>query len=290
MHITSKTKLYCLIGNPIEKSLSPIIHNSIFKILNEDSIYLAFNVKERDLEDTLKTFKTINVQGFNVTIPHKKTIIKYLDNISPDVKIIGAVNTVKNENGKLIGYNTDGEGFIKTFYDNRIDINNKNILLLGSGGAAFAIGSILAMKEVKGIYIASRNNNESRLLKEKINVINNDINIKIDNLNLGNIDKKSIDIIINATSLGMYPMEEISPIELNGFSVNSILYDIVYKPKETKLIKEAKSKDIKTLTGISMLVNQAIFSQDIWLGLNKSINIRVTGKIEGILDNYVKQL
>lgn len=288
MQITYKTKLYCLIGNPIEKSLSPIIHNNIFKYLNEDCLYLAFNIKESDLKNTIEAFKSMNVQGFNVTIPHKKTIIKYLDMITPKAKIMGAVNTVKNENGILIGYNTDGDGFLQTFYDNNIDIKNKSILLLGSGGAAFAIGSILAMKEVHSIYIASRNIKDRCLLKEKVKSINNKIKVEIIDLNLDNIDKKSIDIIINATSLGMYPMENMSPIELNGFSENLIVYDIVYKPKETILIEKAKAKNYKTLTGMSMLINQAIFSQNIWLNLDKNINIEIIDKVEGLLNNYVE--
>lgn len=288
MQITYKTKLYCLIGNPIEKSLSPIIHNSIFKSLNEDSIYLAFNIKENDLKNTIEAFKAMKIQGFNVTIPHKKTIIEYLDVITPEAKVIGAVNTVKNENGILVGYNTDGDGFLQTFYDNNIDIKNKNILILGSGGAAFAIGSILAIKEVQSIYIASRNTQNCILLKEKINLINNNIKTETTNLSLDNIDKKSIDIIINATSLGMYPMENMSPIELNGFPQEVIVYDIVYKPKETKLIKEAKSKNIRTLGGISMLLNQAILSQNIWLNLDKSINVKIIEEVEGLLGIYVE--
>lgn len=288
MQMTYKTKLYCLIGNPIEKSLSPIIHNNIFESLNEDSVYLAFNIKDYDLKNTIETFKAMKIHGFNVTIPHKKTIIKYLDIITPEAKTIGAVNTVKNENGKLIGYNTDGEGFLQTFYDNNIDVKNKNFLLLGSGGAAFAIGSILAIKEIQKLYIASRNTKDCVLLKEKVNLINNKVITETTNLKLDNIDKKSIDIIINATSLGMYPMENMSPIELNGFSQNLIVYDIVYKPKETKLIKEAKSKGLLTLNGISMLVNQAIFSQNIWLDSDKKIDIEIIKKIEGFLDNYVE--
>ena len=288
MQITYKTKLYCLIGDPIEKSLSPIIHNYIFRFLNEDSIYLAFNIKDCDLKKTIETFKSMNVQGFNVTIPHKKTIMKYLDIISPEAEIIGAVNTVKNENGKLIGYNTDGDGFLQTFYDNNIDFKNKQILLLGSGGAAFAIGSILSNRKIQKLYIASRNTKDSILLKEKINLINNKIEAETTNLNLDNIDKKSIDIIINATSVGMHPMQNITPIELNGFSQDLVVYDIIYKPKQTKLIKEAKSKNLLTLNGISMLVNQAIFSQNIWLNLDKKINIKLIKKIEGFLDNYVE--
>ena len=113
MNINWDTKLYCLIGNPIDKSLSPLIHNEMFRIFGKNSIYLAFNIEENKLKDTIDGFKAINIQGFNVTIPYKKTIIEYLDDLSPEAKMLEAVNTVKNQDGKLIGYNTDGQGFYK---------------------------------------------------------------------------------------------------------------------------------------------------------------------------------
>ncbi|MDR7856012.1 shikimate dehydrogenase [Tissierella sp.] len=287
MNITYETNLYCLIGNPIEKSLSPIIHNSIFEIFDRNCVYLSFNINGEDLENTINAFRAMKVKGFNVTIPHKKNIIKYLDDITTEAKIMGAVNTVKNENGKFVGYNTDGEGFIQTFSNNNIDLKDKNILLLGSGGAAFSIGVTLAMQDINSIYIGNRNIESCILLKEKINSINNKIITNVDNLQLENIDKKSIDIIINSTPIGMYPMEDMSPIELNGYSKETIVYDIVYKPLETKLLYESKLKGFKVFSGISMLLNQAILSQKIWFDL-KEINFKIIEKLAGNLSSYVE--
>lgn len=288
METTWNTKLYCLIGKPIDKSLSPIIHNNIFRFLNENSVYLAFNIEENRLKDAIDGLKAMNVGGFNVTIPYKKSIIKYLDEISPKAKAINAVNTVKNHNGKLIGYNTDGDGFLKTFYDNNIDIRGKNILILGAGGASYGIASILAMENIQKIYIANRTIENSILLEQNVKKINNKIITEIIDLSLKDLDKKNIDIIINTTSLGMYPMEDMSPLEVSGFSRDTIIYDIVYKPYETKLIKEAKAKGFRTFNGLSMLLNQAIFSQDIWLNLDEKINLEIYKKIEGILHSYVE--
>ncbi len=288
MEITWNTKLYCLIGKPIDKSLSPVIHNNIFKILNNNSIYLAFNIEEDKLKTTIDGLKAMNVAGFNVTIPYKKSIIEYLDDITPEAKAMGAVNTVKNHNGIFIGHNTDGDGFLQTFYDNNIDIKDKNILLLGAGGAAYAIANILAMKEVKSITIANRTLENSILLKKKIEEKNSKILIHLRDLTLNNVNKKNIDIIINATSIGMYPLENMSPLELNGFSVNTIVYDIIYKPFETLLLKEARNRGFKTFNGISMLLNQGIFSQNIWENLDKKINFEIFKKIEGILYNHVE--
>lgn len=286
MDINWKTQLYCLIGNPVNKSLSPIIHNNIFKELKEEKVYLTFNIEKENLKTTIDGFKAMNIQGFNVTIPYKKEIIKYLDGISKEAKIIGAVNTVKNENGKLIGYNTDGLGFIKTFYNHKIEIKNKNILVLGSGGAAYGIVASLIEEKVNKIYINNRNIDNARILEKKINLINNNISTEVGDLSLDNIDRNDVDIIINTTPIGMYPMEKMSPIELNGFSKDVVIYDIVYKPKNTKLIKDALEKGYRTFGGIDMLLNQAILSDEIWL--NKKINLKIIKKIEGLLITHIE--
>jgi len=287
MNINWDTKLYCLIGNPIDKSLSPLIHNEIFKILYKNSIYLAFNIEDNKLKDTIDGFKAINIQGFNVTIPYKKTIIEYLDDLSPEAKMLEAVNTVKNQDGKLIGYNTDGQGFLQTLIDNGIDIKDKNVLLLGAGGAAYAIGITLSMNGIKSIYIVNRTKEKAIKLGRDIKRLNNNVSISTGDFSLKGINKKEIDIIINATSIGMYPLENMSPIELNGFKENPIVYDIVYKPMETKLIQDAKSRGFKTFNGISMLLDQAILSQKIWLNLEKKY-LEKLGKVEGILAGYVE--
>jgi shikimate dehydrogenase len=288
MEITYNTKLYSLIGSPIYKSLSPIIHNNIFKNLNENSIYLAFDILEDDLKSTIEGFKSMKIGGFNVTIPYKKSIIKFLDDLSVDAKIIGAVNTVKNQNGKLIGYNTDGQGFLQTFHNHNISVENKNVLILGSGGTAYGIAATLAMNDVSNIYIANRTLENAVILEENIKKINKNISTKIFDLNLNGLYKENIHIIINTTAIGMYPLENMVPVELNGFSKNTIVYDIIYKPKETKLIKEAKIKGMTTFNGLSMLLNQAILSQSIWHNGNLKINTRNVRELEGILDTYVE--
>ena len=287
MNINWDTKLYCLIGNPIDKSLSPLIHNEIFKILYKNSIYLAFNIEDNKLKDTIDGFKAINVKGFNVTIPFKKTIIRYLDGLSPEAKTLGAVNTVKNQNGKLIGFNTDGDGFFETLVDNEIDITDKNVLLLGAGGAAYAIAITLSKKGIGSIHIANRTREKAISLEKEIKKVNPNFITATGDLKLDNINKKAIDIIINATSIGMYPMENLSPIELNGFKENIVVYDIVYKPRESKLIKDAKSRGYKTINGISMLLKQAILSQKVWFDFDETSFEKIK-KIEGILQTYVE--
>lgn len=276
MKINWETKLYCLIGHPISKSLSPIIHNEFYKINNINSIYLTFDIEQNALKNIVYSFKAMNIQGFNITIPHKISIMNYLDEISEEARLIDAVNTVKNENGKLIGYNTDGLGFIKSLKDKNIDIRNKNVLILGAGGAANAISTTLAMVGVRKLYINNRNINNSKKLAKKIKNQFPNIYIEYGDLSLNNVLKEEINMIINCTSVGMYPNIEDTPILLNGFSKDLIVYDIIYKPYETKFLKLAKKRGYNTINGLSMLINQGLYSQAIWLD----------GKIKNIFDYY----
>ena len=197
------------------------------------------------------------------------------------------MNTVKNQDGKLIGYNTDGEGFYKTLRNNDIDVKDKNILLLGAGGAAYGIGITLSTKGIKSIYIANRTREKAVNLEKEIKKINPNISTSIGDLSLREINKKDIDIIINATSIGMYPLENLSPIELNGFDKKTIVYDIVYKPRETKLIKEANLRGFKAINGLSMLLEQAILSQKVWFNLDEKF-LEKAKKVEGLLSVYVE--
>lgn len=287
MKITCNTEIYCLIGHPISKSLSPIIHNTFYQANNINNVYLAFDVKSKDLETIVNSFKTLDIKGFNVTLPHKKAIIKYLDGISEQAKIIGAVNTVKNENGKLIGYNTDGIGFLKSLKLESIDIKNKNILILGAGGAANAISTSVSLSNAKKIFIANRTKIKAKMLSKKIQRQTTEIIIGYGDLELKDLSKKEIDMVINCTSVGMYPHIQEVPIKLDGFSKDLIVYDIIYKPKKTKLIKHAEDKGFCAIGGLSMLINQALYSQEIWLKDEKYKFINNFENIRKKIDVYV---
>lgn len=280
--------IYCLIGNPVSKSLSPTIHNSYFELIGENSIYFTFEIKEEKLELILEAFKILNVKGFNVTIPHKITIINYLDEVSEDVKVLGAVNTVRNLNGKLIGFNTDGKGFLKSLEMEKIDVKDKKILVLGAGGAANAISVSLAMEGVKSIIIANRTISKAETLSDRISSYFPKIEVKYDSLKLENVKKKEVDMIVNCTSVGMYPNQTESPIDIEGFQKNLIVYDIIYKPKKTRLLQLAEFKGYKTINGISMLINQGLCSQEIWLGKKDLFFLENFEKIRRILKNYIE--
>ena len=280
--------LYCLIGNPISKSLSPVIHNNYYELVRQNNIYLIFNVEEEYLEEVVKTFKILDIKGFNVTLPHKIKIIEYLDSISDDAKILGAVNTVKNYNGKLIGYNTDGLGFLKSLELLNIDVKNKTILVLGAGGAANAISISLAMEGAKKIVVCNRTISKGKNLALRILRKFPKTMVEYDNLDLRNVEKEKINMIVNCTSVGMYPYVDVSPISLNGFSKNLIVYDLIYKPRKTKLIKLAEHKGYYTINRLSMLINQALLSQEIWFGKKNHTFLNNYNEIKRILETFVE--
>lgn len=282
MTISSNTKLYCLIGHPVSKSLSPYIHNSSFKANGIDARYLTFDVEEERLGDAVKGIKALGIEGFNVTIPHKINIIKYLDEVDDDAKLLGAVNTVKNVDGKLIGYNTDGEGFLKSLYENGVDPVNKNVLIIGAGGAARAIALKLAQIGVSKIIILNRTKDRAKSLAQYISdkfpeVFIDTYSLDESFLHRDNRIINDMDLVINCTSIGMYPEDNEEPIDPLIFNSSATIVDIVYKPLLTNFLQKAKKNGNNVIGGIHMLVNQAILSEEIWLNCKISLKI-----VEGI--------
>ncbi|SHJ63784.1 shikimate dehydrogenase [Tepidibacter formicigenes] len=265
--IDGKTKLICLLGHPVGHSFSPNIHNFLFKKYNLNYKYMCFDVNPEKLEDSVSGIKALKIFGANITVPHKVNILKYLDEISFNAKLIGAVNTIKNENGKLVGYNTDGIGFVNSILEKGYKIKGKNIMILGAGGGARSIAVEIANSRAKSIEIRNRSlekaNNICGLIKD-----NFDIETNTGDLNIGQKDLESIDILINTTSLGMNPNINSSVIDENIKINNDMLVcDIVYNPRETKFLKWAKYNNLETLGGIDMLINQAIEAFYIWTGI-----------------------
>jgi shikimate dehydrogenase len=265
MNIDSDTKLYCLIGNPISKSLSPIIHNYIFDLKSINARYLAFNIDNTSaLEKAVEGLRVMGVKGFNVTIPFKIEIMKYLDEIDEKASLLGAVNTVLNLNGRFIGYNTDGDGFIKSLKDREIDIIDKKVAIVGAGGAAHAIAISLAYEGVKELIIINRNIQNANNLQDLIKRRFPDIIINCIRLEQEELIPKDVDLLINTTPVGMCPNINDTPITPKFFAPKTVFYDIIYKALNTKLILDAKKLGYKTIGGIDMLINQAIYSQEIW--------------------------
>ncbi len=259
-------KTYCIIGDPIEHSLSPAMHNAVFRILNLDCVYIAMRVKSNELDAAIKSIKNSNISGFNVTMPHKVSIIEYMDKLDESSILADAVNTVDIKDGKMIGYNTDIHGFITPIKERGIILNDKNVLLLGAGGAARAIIIALTKERINELIIANRDIKKANILidnlKSKINVNFDTRFIDLDNAK--DYAKNSY-LIVNATPLGM--KNEPSIISAKYINPDSIVYDIVYRPMNTPLILEAINANAKVIYGYEMLLEQGAKAFEIWLSI-----------------------
>jgi len=262
------SKTFAVIGDPIDHSLSPNIHSAAFRELNLDCSYIAYRVPKGELEEGIESLKKIKVDGFNVTIPHKIEMMKYLDKLDESCSIIGAVNTVSNDDGILKGYNTDMDGFLEPFKKRNISIKNLKVLLLGAGGAARAIVAGFAKEHVQSITVANRTIENAKRLVEFSNKIG--LNANAIKINEVGDSAKDYDIIVNATSVGL--KNEPSPISLDDINSKTIVYDIIYMPINTDFLKKAKDKGATIIYGYEMLLGQATRAFEIWHGIEAPYN------------------
>lgn len=272
-----KKKILGVIGDPIAHSVSPAMHNAALKSLGLDAEmeYKAFHVKPKNLANFVKEIREKNYIGINVTVPHKVEIMQYLDEITKLAKLIGAVNTVKNEDGKLIGYNTDGPGFIEAV-NNKLgfDPAGKKVVLLGAGGAARAVGMTLAENKASQIVIFDVDEEKTKHLAAQIS---SNFDTKVIGLPAINKDLPQYiaecDLLINATPIGMHPKEKDSPLPPNTkLSSNTFIYDLVYKPAETKLMQQAAAAGAKSSNGLSMLVYQGALAFTVFTGKDAPVD------------------
>lgn len=255
--ITGKTKLTGVIGHPIKHSFSPPMHNTAYKKMNMDYVYVPFHILPENIDNLITSAKTMNIQGLNVTIPYKTTIIPQLDEIDEIAQKIGAVNTIQFKNGKAKGYNTDGIGAIKSL-KKYTDLEDKNILILGAGGASKAITFTLTYENPQNITIANRTQQNADTLIENIKKQTPYTNISYIPIQKTDEIIDDIDIIINTTPIGMTPNIDECPINTDKINQKHTVMDIIYNPLETKLLKKAKQQKAQTIPGTHMLVNQGI--------------------------------
>ena len=266
MSYSGKTKVLCLIGHPVEHSMSPTMWNPALKELGLDYVYVAFDVHPDHLEKAVNGFRALDIKGINVTIPHKETIIKYLDEIDHIAGKMGAVNTIKNENGHLQATNTDAGGARKSLIDAGCEITGKNVLMVGSGGVTRAISFILAEdvdRMVLTDIIDDRAKNLAMEVKEKTDA---NVEGKISNESTLKQEIESADILINCTPIGMHHNLDASPIPKSLLHSDLFVFDVIYNLLETQLMKDAAEIGCQTLGGLDMLVNQGILAFEWWTG------------------------
>jgi shikimate dehydrogenase len=259
VEINGSTKIAGIIGNPLEHSVSPQMHNAVYEKLGLNYCYVPILIKPEDLKDALEGIRMLGIVGVNVTIPYKETVITHLDEVTKIARLIGAVNVILNQDGHLIGYNTDGPGFIDSLKeDGSFTPKGKNVVVLGAGGAAKAVTMMLAKEKVKTMVISDVIYDKAGKLSEYINshfdIAPYACPVKSKEL------KQSIancDLLVNTTPIGMHPREDRCPIdESYEIQTKAVVYDVVYNPLETKLLKWANAKGAKPVSGLGMLVRQ----------------------------------
>lgn len=276
MEIKATTKIYGIFGHPVSHSLSPVMHNSAFSALGLDCVYVAFDVSPEDIGKAAQAVRTLGISGINITIPHKESIIPHLDEIAPDAELTGAVNTVKNQGGKLSGHNTDVGGFLRAVREELgIEPKGSKVFLAGAGGAARAVMSAFCMNGAEKIYILNRTHSKAlglatdfgaRFAKIKIETI------KFDDAKAIEAGLAQADILVNSTSSGMNGGDGLD-LTLDKLKKTSAVYDLVYKPRETRLVKEARGLGLRASGGLGMLLYQGALSFEIWTGLKAPVDL-----------------
>lgn len=277
--ITGHTRLTGLLGSPVSHSISPMMHNESFRQLDLDYVYLAFDIGTEQLDTVVNALRVMNVRGFNLTMPHKNAMCTLCDSLSPAAEIIGAVNTVVNDNGHLTGYNTDGIGYMRALKDAGHDIIGKKMTILGAGGAATSIFVQAALDGVSEISIFSRRSPFFKRAETIIQTLIEKTNCKI---SLYDFDDPAIlrreiadsAILTNGTSVGMAPNVDHSLItDTTMFHKDLIVSDAIYNPRETKLLKLAKEAGCQTQNGLYMLLYQGAEAFKLWTGEEMPVSI-----------------
>src|SRR3990170_8588912 len=241
MKITGKTKIVGIFGYPIEHTFSPLMHNAAFSALGLDYCYIPFEVRPEDLKSALESIRALNIRGVNITVPHKEAVIKYLDGLSKEAKLIGAVNTIENRNGRLIGHNTDGRGFIKSLLEDvKTKVKGKSVLLIGAGGAGKGVAVSCALEGASEVVIANRTIKKADKLVEELKRNFKKTKFSAILLERHEFAKAiaSADILINATSLGLKG-KGLLPISQKDLHRDLVIYDLIYNPQITPLLKIA---------------------------------------------------
>ncbi len=262
-----------LIGDPVAHSLSPVMHNTAFQSLSLNYAYIPFKVNSEALGKAINGMRALHIRGLNVTIPHKVAVIPLLDKLDHQAMMIGAVNTVVNDNGILTGYNTDAGGFLQSLTENNIEITGKKVLILGAGGAARSISFALMEKNVQ-ISLLNRS-------IEKANVVADLLNtrfgkkVEVSELNEDNLqrDLHNCDLVVNTTSAGMHPNSNETPIPAHLLKKTLIIYDIIYSPIITRLMRDAGMQGARVVGGVDMLVWQGAQAFEKWTGRSAPVKI-----------------
>ncbi len=284
-HITGKTKLVGIIGNPVSHSLSPVIHNHLFRKLDLPYVYVPFEVQQADLQTVIQALRAINFAGANVTVPYKSNVVPYCDTISELSQLTGAVNTLYMDNGKLCGTTTDAEGFFKALENMNHDVAKDNVVILGNGGTARTLGIALAHeKKISSLTIVGRNQSRIDALATEIT---EKTNVPVTNA-LFNTDAcraclKECSLLVNCTSVGLTPDIEASALPPDAFHTGMTVFDAIYNPAETQFLTYAKQAGCRARNGLLMLVYQGLASFHYWTGIKAGIDLLDLDELQSLI-------
>lgn len=264
--ISGNTKICGLIGYPVKQTLSPAIHNSAFQYLDLDYVYVAFEVKKEHLSNAILAIRSMGLHGLNITMPHKTNVVQFLDELNGAAKYTGSVNTILNKEGVLFGYTTDGIGASRALEYSGVELLGKKVVVLGAGGASRSVSFIFAQK-ARELVVLNRTVGKAEKLVKFLNMLEKKrLKVRANSLNDRCIEKelKDTDIIVNATSVGMFPQDKAVPINPVFLHSEIAVLDLVYEPLDTMLLMEARKRGAKTVDGLTMLVFQGAIAFEIW--------------------------
>ena len=278
--INGATRVVGVIGDPVDHTASPAMHNAAFKDLGLDYVYVAFRVGNAELSEAIEGMRGLNIAGLNVTVPHKKAVMAYLDVISPEARAIGAVNTIVNKDGKLIGHNTDAFGFTKS-----VDLEGtlkkwpQIVVLLGAGGAARAVlFALLQRPEIERIHLINRTKAKGKLLANEM-----DSEGRVYTGSLSDGEWAEVGLLINSTSVGLFPDVTSSPLpDASVIRPDMLVVDIIYKPLQTQLMLKARECGATAINGLGMLVWQGVRAFELWTGAVPRSAIMVSAALENM--------
>ena len=266
--IRGKTRLFCVLGHPVAHSLSPAMQNAALQAMGIDGVYVAFDVAPDGLGDAVRGLQALGVAGVNCTVPHKEAVVPFLDELSDEARFIGAVNTIVLRDGRRAGHNTDAPGFLAALRAEGVEPAGREAVVLGAGGSARAVLVALARCGTK-IALANRTAARAAELAEELNERLGDDAIRPVSMDSRELEKavERAEILVNTTSVGMSPdVEAMPPIPADALHPNLFVYDLIYNPLETRLLREARRRGSRGAHGAGMLAQQGALALELWTG------------------------
>jgi shikimate dehydrogenase len=269
--IDSQTIMHGLFGDPVKHSKSPLMHNTAFQELGLNAAYAAFQIGPGQLQAAVEGIRSLGFRGVNVTIPHKIEVMDYLDEIDEHAMAIGAVNTIVNNNGHLIGYNTDGIGYVRSLKEEAdFSVKGKRVLMLGAGGAARGVAYALAAEGTAEMWVANRTEEKATELADSLNGYTKTYGIRYDQINE---IRDHVDLIVHNTSVGMHPNVDEVLVDTSWFHEGLTVSDLVYNPLETRLLREAKARGARAHDGLGMFIYQGVYAFEYWTGVTAPVAV-----------------